>query len=218
MTTHLTTPEAETLTNSWPVKLAKFFADLVYYLGWFAMVLLVGITIASLFGLKPTELTNQVPVEMTFDQTFKDSAEEYAARPYLVGMEGLASIRVQGEPVLLAAGQLLWGLMMLIGFMWAAYQLRKVMQSVKQGDPFNAANPGRIRIIGYVVLAWSPIEALWSHIAFRLHAVELEFPGATVDLSNSYHSDLVLLGLVVLVLAQVFAVGVRLHQEQALTI
>lgn len=104
-------------------------------------------------------------------------------------------------------------------FLWIVYHLRLLMKTIKAGDPFNPANPVRIRRIGYSVIIWAPLRLM----SFGLKGVliyqgsHLSFP-ALMPLSCMLALELVFFGLGILVIAQIFERGLQLQQEQDLTV
>jgi hypothetical protein len=104
-------------------------------------------------------------------------------------------------------------------FLWIVYHLRLLMKAIKAGDPFNPANPTRIRRIGYAIIIWAPLRL----ISFGLKGVliyqgsHLSFP-AFMPLSCMLALELVFFGLGILVIAQIFERGLQLQREQDLTV
>jgi hypothetical protein len=102
---------------------------------------------------------------------------------------------------------------LLIAGLWF---LRNILRSVREGDPFNAANVRRLRIIGLLFLVGGPLaeiatsafeQALASSAGVHGFGMGISFPGPGP-----------IAGLFVFVLAEVFAHGVRLRDEAAGTI
>jgi hypothetical protein len=100
-----------------------------------------------------------------------------------------------------------------LGFV-ALWQLRGLLGSVRHGDPFHAANVRRLRWFGWLLLLGYPLVALASSLL-------KESLGSTMSeaqplLGNSAvvtPAAAMLGGLAVLVLAEVFAHGVRLRED-----
>jgi len=99
-------------------------------------------------------------------------------------------------------------------------ELRAVFRSLRDGSPFIAANARRIRRIGLSVLVF---EALRVVVTITVVAPALErlkpVVGGAVIQADAWPSGMVVfLGCAVLVLAEVFRRGTRMHDEQALTV
>lgn len=104
-------------------------------------------------------------------------------------------------------------------FLWIVYHLRLLMRTIKAGDPFNPANPGRIRRIAYAVVAWAPLRlvsfVLKGNLIFHGPSFTLS---ALMPLSLLLAAELVFFGLGILVIAQIFERGLQLQQDQDLTV
>jgi len=89
--------------------------------------------------------------------------------------------------------------------------LHRLLDSVRDGDPFNSSNVRRLRTIGLLLLAGAPIAKL-VRSGFE-QALASSTTGAGSGLSFSIPGDALIAGLGVFVLAQVFAHGVRLRED-----
>ena len=100
--------------------------------------------------------------------------------------------------------------------MAALYQLFRLVQRIAKGDAFNPDNPRRVRNVAYAVLAISV-----SNIAFRtlnnylLHRGAEWWMGTNVLIKGAERIFFIL-GL--LIIAKLLETGVRLQQDQNLTI
>ena len=112
------------------------------------------------------------------------------------------------EQVLYSVGRDLSIAALVAAVLWL---LRLIVLSVRRGDPFAAANVRRLRIIGLLLIAGVPIAnlitsafemALASSTGVESSGVAIVVPGPAL-----------MAGLGVLVLAEVFAHGVRLRED-----
>jgi len=118
--------------------------------------------------------------------------------------------------IIYSASIYLASLLTAIIFLWIIYCLQKLVQTVEQNHPFDQANPGRIRRIAYGVFVW---------ILLRVFS-EIMMKGLSDVLKTENFFDLLLcdvltpvfLGTAILVIAKVFETGVRLEQDQTLTV
>ena len=99
--------------------------------------------------------------------------------------------------------------------LWILYHLRCFFRLVAQGSPFAPEIPRRTRSIGYAIIAWSPLTGLASAWLHYLDA--LPGPHGFVGF-RGWSAELIFIGLVILVLARVFEVGVGMQEEQNLTV
>lgn len=109
-------------------------------------------------------------------------------------------------------------LLFLVYLLWVLAQLRHVFRSLSRRLLFVPQNAQRVRWVGYAVVFGELVRVglvyYWSHYA-SLHftASGLRFV-PTVDLNVMT----ILAGLAILVLAEVFREGARLHEDHSLTI
>lgn len=108
-------------------------------------------------------------------------------------------------------------------FYWLAgllvlYQLRGIFATLAAGTPFSGDNVRRIRIIGMAVIAGSLLKTV-VYTMIGLHIADLvQVPGLEVQGRIELDLGGIFLGMVVLVLAEVFRHGARLQEEQDLTV
>jgi hypothetical protein len=102
--------------------------------------------------------------------------------------------------------------------LWVLLQLRGVVRTLAAGTPFVAANAVRIRRIGYAIilgnLASFGVGYLTSTQMMRHFVAE----GLSFDVRPELNFVALGSGLVILVLAEVFRIGTRLEEDQAMTI
>lgn len=107
-------------------------------------------------------------------------------------------------------------------FLWIVYHLRLITYTVREGKPFNEENPKRIRKIALAVLVWAPVETLFFYLKTQFIINTTSYPGVgkdlVLELIFGIFLELIFIGLCVLVVAQIFSMGVRLQQDQDLTI
>jgi Protein of unknown function (DUF2975) len=102
----------------------------------------------------------------------------------------------------------------LLVYVPALWLLRGLVGSVRQGDPFSAANLRRLRALGFLILLGWPVAAFCSNLLQQLLAQTLPAAHSLSGRIVPAHLDLtVLAGLGVLVLAEVFAHGLRLRED-----
>lgn len=106
-------------------------------------------------------------------------------------------------------------------FIFILIQLRNFLETLEDGDPFTMENARRIRIIGLVIIG-SELGiklAMIGSAGFIDSAVQIE--GARLvwgELLSAFSLPSIFLGLVVLIIAEIFRLGVKMREEQELTI
>lgn len=101
---------------------------------------------------------------------------------------------------------------------WIIAQLRAVFRTVRDGQPFVAANAVRIRRIGYVVIAGELGREALLAAAARLTALSLSADGVTFGGAPQVNLLVIASGVIIIAIAEVFREGTRLDEEQSLTI
>jgi hypothetical protein len=121
------------------------------------------------------------------------------------------------EKGIIYSGSFYFASLLAVGvFLWIVYYLRKLVKTVEKNHPFDQANPGRIRRIAFGVFVWMPLR-IFSKIMMKGFSDVLK----TKNFFGLLVSDvfmLVFMGTAILVIAKLFEAGVRLEQDQTLTI
>ena len=99
------------------------------------------------------------------------------------------------------------------------FHLRKIFATIVSGDPFSMENSKRIRLIGWAVIVASVLKALLSFLIGLYFSTLINLPGLTLT-ANMRLEDLsgVFVGVIILILAEVFQHGARLQEESNLTV
>ena len=101
---------------------------------------------------------------------------------------------------------------------WGLEQLHRVFGTLRKGQPFIHANARRLRRVAIAVFAGESVRA--SMVAFNQFYAKSHFTATGLLFDWSFNIDFfaVVLGLIILAIAEVFAAGTRLDEDQALTI
>lgn len=102
--------------------------------------------------------------------------------------------------------------------LWVFYSLRKIIQSVKEGNPFSVHNGRRLRVIAFSMIGIEVIGAFADLIKMLYLVPKLSFE--TVKIHSIIHISphVIIAGLVILVIAEAFRIGAEMKDEQELTI
>lgn len=179
--------------------------------------------VTALLILAVVGMTAQVGTRVYRALSGVDSLEVPAAiAPENLDIQGVpdrveipTSIDVQVDIPDPSAGQLAMALLMDLG-PWllglaALLLLRALAGSIRDGEPFGAANVSRLRKLGFVLLAY-PLVQLLSSVLLGGILDTASLPDS-VGKAVTLHLTGAVAGLGVLVLAEVFAEGVRLRQD-----
>ena len=107
----------------------------------------------------------------------------------------------------------------MLGFVTAVvYQLRKIFANLKAGQPFIPENARRIRAIGLLVILACLVQSFLGFGLGTILAKNLAIEGVTIRPQLNFGLDGFLIGLAILVLAEVFRYGAALQEDRDLTV
>lgn len=209
MDTDRAIPPSGTIKATW------IAVQLLWYLGWVAAVInlaLIIVTATSSFQVKYVRL----PIEVTFDQPMHGEDLHIDDVLPIVGYEG--HVKVEADNMRWQAGWLFIPALLMAGYLFVVYMLRAFIRTVHDGSPFIRENPKRLRIIGYCVTAAGPVYGLLNYLYARVHLHQIDIPNATLEVPIDIYPLAIFLGLIILIIAQVFDYGLSLQTEQDLTV
>lgn len=195
----------------------KVILDITFYLAIFAGVLLVVITVAiPLVASK--HLTQNPEVFFELDPAVYEISSESLGIEEAPIHEARGKIEIQGvsnKRMLVSLG---FAYVLLAVVVLVLAKLREIFQTLKAANPFVPANAGRIRFIGLAVIFGEFARAA---IEFG-YAVDVAWYFRTIVLTIRPDFEpnvlVILLGLIVLVLSEVFRLGTLMQEEQQLTV
>jgi hypothetical protein len=120
---------------------------------------------------------------------------------------------------------LLLGFLLSQGFYLVAFnQLRKFLFTITEGTPFVDENARRIRMLGFCLIGAELVRIFYQYILITYLKGTVSVPGARIsELHFVWYLDwlnleIIFGGFIILVIAEVFKVGINLRKEQELTI
>jgi hypothetical protein len=201
-------------------KAVKLFVNTYWYLAIAAACVVGTLLILTSLGIG-TPLGDYVvlPIQVTYSDTVGAglSAQTLEATNVLVTGSDRVLVKFTQRGARFLHGFVV-GLTFTLGMFWIAWQLRSFLKEVRSGRPFSAENTHRIRRIGYLVTVGGPAYGLATYLLAWRYVDRISIPGATLSLSMSWHWELVFLGLVIIVIAQILEAGCRLQEEADLTV
>lgn len=116
-------------------------------------------------------------------------------------------------------GYLIWWVLLLV----VVTQLRRFLKTVAGSNPFDPENFRRIRIIGWGIIAATLLQTAVDLGAVTYLRSVLSYQGTPLFpplalIWDSARLDMILVGAVVLVIAEIFRRGSEIQEDQALTI
>lgn len=175
------------------------------------------VTLVHLSGLALP--TGDTPLSISAHyETPPDFQWESAAGSGVVALRGheWTSLLIQNPRWQVAGG--VADFIFLVMLVLVAHQLRAFLRSVTAGDPFIPANPRRIRNIGVLIIAADLFSTGWTWLLSCFIAPHLSLDGVLFTARFDLNWTQLLLGFLILLIAQIFELGVQLQEEQALTV
>lgn len=211
-------PNLETKKPSLSVKILKFFIDAVWYLSWFAAALTAIIVTSMSFGFKPEALQVTVPVAIRYIDEDARAEIPMEERPVIVELTGNAKVLVDPNNKVHRIFVVTVLPLFIAGLLWGVHQLRCFFKTVKEGQPFHPENPGRLRNLAILLIAFGPAYDITIYLQGWLLSDEYKFFAENTELYNGIGGQSIIAGLILFVIAQIFDIGVKLQKEQDLTI
>jgi hypothetical protein len=111
------------------------------------------------------------------------------------------------------------GMLLALGIVLAIVNLlRRMLRTVRAGDPFTEVNGRRLRAMGLLLLAVGVIGPLLEYLLARAMLARIPVADLTLVAPLDAQTEVVLAGLLLLVLSAVFARGAELERYRSLTI
>jgi hypothetical protein len=192
------------------------FVDAAWWLAVTGLALLTGLLLCSFFvDLEGKNLALDLPVTLELKAPIEGGA---SIVPVGRLERARANIRFPVHRGVFFSATMFFVVLLFGALLWGLTQLRRIFRSIRQGRVFVLDNARRIRWLGLTVVfgefARAAIFYFWSYYtSVHFTANGLRFVAAT-DIS----AITVLGGCAILVIAQVFQEGIRLSEEQSLTI
>lgn len=139
-----------------------------------------------------------------------------------VEFDGPTKLKLVAPAGSLTEGHKIIGMTLLVLFLascgYFVKQLRDIVRSVYQQDPFVADNVRRVRTLGLLIIAFAITKSV-GQLAISGYADAKVVPtGFSLDGHLEVPFGLLVAGTAVIVLSEVFRHGARLREEQSLTI
>ncbi|MFH1068365.1 MAG: DUF2975 domain-containing protein [Candidatus Glassbacteria bacterium] len=205
-------------------RMAVFVVEANWYFTLAMCVFVLIVTVLMIAG--PGFIKRYRPVLVPADITYFEKYEKYLKNNEPQPAEGELQILAYFNGVIVLNTQDDFerffgaGLMLSVVFLWLvlAWNLRKILRSFKTGQPFNLETIRRIRYIGLAVLGMELGNWVIALTTGLKYVGRLNIPEAEISLRSIPNIYFLLLGLLILVLAQIFELGVRLQEDSDLTV
>lgn len=101
---------------------------------------------------------------------------------------------------------------------WAIVLFVRLVISINKSDIFNWKNVRRLRLLGTALIISFCTALLPAYLTFRGVGKVFSVHGYNLDLSDMVNTTTLVLGISTLIVAEVFAIGLKMKEEQDLTI
>jgi hypothetical protein len=189
--------------------------NVIWWLEWAAAALVTIVVLITSFSKR--EVSLDLPV--TFSRTsFKNIINTSAAASSGLLQVSNGDFRCpipidwQNTLLLLAGFALLFSIIILL-----TRQLKVIFFNLRHGQPFNESNTASIRNIGILLVALSVLQ--WIFIIVLNSFLSSHFKWNTgIQLTYQFNLSYLLTGILLIIAAQIFRLGVTLEEEKQLTI
>ena len=195
----------------------RFVLDAAWWLVVVSLALLTGLLVFSFsVKLEGNNLTMNLPVALELNAPVHGSSASIETDARIEKLRG--SLRFPVRNGAFFSGSMFLVVLLFGSLLWIVTQLRHVFRSLSRGLLFIPENARRIRWVGFTVifgeLARAALVYFWSYYtSLHFTANGLRFVAST-DLNGIT----IVGGFAILVIAEVFREGTRLHEDQSLTI
>lgn len=191
--------------------------EAAWWVGVVGLVVLTGLLVFSfLFDLESNNLTMDLPVALELNAPVHGSSPSVAADARLERVRGNLRFPVRNGAFFSASMFLV--VLLFGGLLWVVTQLRHIFRALSRGLLFIPENARRLRSVGFSVivgeLARAALVYFWSYYT----SLHFTANGLRFVASTNISVIAILAGFAILVIAEVFREGTRLHEEQSLTI
>lgn len=213
-----------TSNNQRLIRITKVVVDVIYYLLVGAgIVLALWIVISPLILMAadiPITASVQVAIGAGPEPQFSVEVAGSAAKGISAAFvdEAQGTLRLETTNWTFIAISNLAKLLTAIGLAYVFYLLRAILQAIMQGDPFMQDNVARMRRMGLAVLFVGFLRPTVEYLAAKEILNQLTIVEPPLSLSSPFQSEVILVSLLILILAQVWSYGLAIERDRALTI
>ena len=171
------------------------------------------------FGVSPESHNNwtlTIPVSVTIDGGRIAAPSIGIERADIRDLRGSLRFPLQRGRVFIVNSLLL---ILVMGVaLWLTTELQRVLRTVRDGKPFAASNATRVRRIAWVLIAGEFVRATIVYLENSYAATHFTAEGLRFTARPDLSVAVIIEGLIILVIAEVFRAGTRLDEDQSLTV
>lgn len=156
------------------------------------------------------------PTDQQFDVQVSGSAAKQISSAFVNEAQGVLNLETTNWYFLFVSYAA--KLVTAIGLAYAFYLLREVLAAIAKDEIFTTENSQKLRRLGYVVLLVGFIRPSVESMAANEILRRLSDVSPAISMPSPFKIEVIFASLLILILAQVWAYGLELKQEQDLTI
>lgn len=185
---------------------------------YFSVVFLIGLACWALAGLAGVRLEGTVNMEVPLAVTLAEPTPDGTPAPASARLLGHDGCRVEFRISDVSFPQRLLLVITTACSMVVTFQLRALLREIAQGRPFAAAGPIRLRVMGAMIIVATLLQASSLYSLARSAGEQLRAAGLEGSPRFVVSPEPVLLGLLVLLLAELFRLSAAMQKELELTV
>jgi hypothetical protein len=195
----------------------RIILDAAWWMVVVSLALLAGLLVVSLFvNLEGENMTMDLPVAVALDAPVQGSSDSIRTDAHIEKLRGRLRFPVRSGAFLSSSVLLI---LFLFGcLLWGLTQLRHIFRSLSRGLLFIPENARRVRWVGFAVIFGELARAALVYFSSYYTSQHFTANGLRFVASTDLNFITIVSGLAILVIAEVFREGTRLHEEQSLTI
>jgi len=199
------------------IKAISLIISWLYYLGWVAFGLIT-ILFTVLYITDSNVKFINVPISISYEENLDKIPPDFLKSNSEYPIVAVEKVKLHTDNVGGFSFTLIIPVLLISGFLWITYIIRKFIKTVKEGHPFSRENPRRIRMIGFIVMIAGPVVAAVQYIYAYQYINMLDYPHAEIQVEPDINLMMIFLGLILFVIGHVYDQGVKLKEESDLTI
>lgn len=165
-------------------------------------------------NLIPKSLSMQGNSDMFVDSVYNEKSQTYVPAAYssmAISIETLPSV---GRTI----SSWLFPPLQLVLYVWAIVLFIRLVISINKSDIFNWRNVRRLRRIGGILIIAFCCTGITAYLNLRSIEEVFSLRGYELSLSDMLDTTILVVGLCSLIVGEIFAIGLRMKEEQDLTI
>jgi hypothetical protein len=195
----------------------RFVLGAAWWLVVVCLALLTGLLVLSFcVNLEGDSFTMNLPVAVELNAPVQGSSASIETDARIEKLRGNLRFPVRNGAFF--SGSMFLVVLLCGCLLWVLTQLRHIFQSLSRGLLFIPENARRIRWVGFTVIfgefARAALVYFWSYYT----SLHFTANGLRFVASTDFNGITIVGGLAILVIAEVFREGTRLHEDQSLTI